>query len=180
MLRDVRFSRTYNIIPDCMYHAHTIIPPEGKKKDNCLDDGMYDRKYIARRGPSISLINSSIAFRLCPITIYLRERVMTPPTDPEKRKRNVSVSNREERKVRWRRKRGERNSPSRESSGSRVRASVCEKVSGSRCLRARRDENLASVFITRKIPATPTLRWPQINQWRGRGLCRRSVACEQL
>lgn len=43
---------------------------------------------------------------------------------------------------------------------------VCEKVSGSRCLRARRDENLASVFITRKTSATPILRWPQINQWR--------------
>lgn len=43
---------------------------------------------------------------------------------------------------------------------------VCEKVSGSRCLRVRRDENLALVFITWKTPATPILRWPQINQWR--------------
>jgi len=42
---------------------------------------------------------------------------------------------------------------------------VCEKVSGSRCLRARKDENLASVFITRKTSATPILRWSQINQW---------------
>lgn len=57
-------------------------------------------KYIARRGPSISPINSSIAFRLRPITIYLRGRGVTPPMDPEEEKK--------ERKGRPRIKRGQR------------------------------------------------------------------------
>jgi hypothetical protein len=56
-----------------------------RETDDCLGDGIYDRKYIARRGPSISPINSSIAFRLRPITIYLRGRGVTPPTNPEKK-----------------------------------------------------------------------------------------------
>lgn len=47
------------------------------EKDDCLGDGIYDRKYIARREPSISPINSSIAFRLRPITIYLRRHGVT-------------------------------------------------------------------------------------------------------
>lgn len=56
------------------------------EKDDCLGDRIYDRKYIARRGPSISPINSSIAFRLRPIMIYLHGRGVTPSMDPEKKK----------------------------------------------------------------------------------------------
>lgn len=50
---------------------------------------------------------------------------------------------------------------------------VCEKVSGSRCLQARRDENLASVFITRKTSATPILRFTNQSIKRECGLYRR-------
>lgn len=124
-------------------------------KDDCLGDGIYDRKYIVRREPSISPINSSIAFRLRPITIYLRRHGVTPSM--EKRKRHAAdqkggMAEDRRREILF----GNHWTP-----GS---GPVCEKVSGSRCLRARRDENLASVFITRKTSTTPILRWPQINQ----------------
>lgn len=110
-----------------------------------LGDGIYDRKYIARRGPSISPINSSIAFRLRPITIYLRGCGVTPPTDPpsrenkkkgtyqgmrRKRRRTRTGSRRGERRrikeeeQEGRRRRRRRGDAPRESSGPGVRASV--------------------------------------------------------
>lgn len=85
------------------------------EKDDCLGDGIYDRKYIVRREPSISPINSSIAFRLRPITIYLRRHGVTPSM--EKKKDTLRIK-----KGEWRRTEEERFSS--ESLDSGVRASV--------------------------------------------------------
>lgn len=73
------------------------------EKDDCLGDGIYDRKYIVRREPSISPINSSIAFRLRPIMIYLRRHGVTPSMDPEKKKDTLRIK-----KGEWRRTEEER------------------------------------------------------------------------
>lgn len=45
------------------------------------------------RGPSVSPINSSIAFRPRPITIYLRGCGVTPPTDLEEEKKGGGEGN---------------------------------------------------------------------------------------
>lgn len=127
------------------------IPSVEKRKNiilgNCLDDncrncGVYDMKIYC----PLWAIHFTNQFFDCISTVSdydLRSWTRHDTSDgSQEKKRNVPVSEREGRKVwrmAWEQKKEEGNSPSQESSG---QGQCVWKGWGSRCLRARRDENL--------------------------------------